>query len=130
MSEVTGKDELVFFVRSSSMVPAVPRYSFVVVVPSAEYSPGDVIVYTDEEGASYVHRIVSMSSCCREGGTMFTVKGDADENPPSEIVPLDRVVGRVVRVIGVSPETYRTIRKWRLQYFSRKEGWSDKLVID
>jgi len=128
MGSLSSNNEEIFVVIAQSMVPVIPKYSFIVARPAESYEVRDIIVYTRPDKFICVHRIVSIT---REPGqereeTVFTVKGDNDSSPPRERVNKNEVIGRVVKIIPVSRETYKIIRRWRLTYRSRTEdGWGN-----
>jgi signal peptidase I len=104
----------IFFVRSSSMEPSLPKYSFVEVAPCRCISEGEIVVYLNHEKRAFVHRVALVTNT-EDGEIVLEVKGDANPTASSEVVPIDQVIGSVKRVIIVSPETYKEIRKWRLR---------------
>lgn len=76
-------------VVSGSMSPALEVDDLILIHAQDSYQPGDIITY--QSGSSMVtHRIVEEG----EGG--FVTRGDANNAPDLEPVPLDRVVGKVV----------------------------------
>lgn len=76
-------------VASGSMSPALEVDDLILIHAQDSYEPGDIITY--ESGSSLVtHRIVET---VEEG---FVTRGDANNAPDLEPVPLDHVVGKVV----------------------------------
>jgi len=83
-------------VKSGSMEPAIPTGSLVVVRPAASYVAGDVITFGKDTKNEIptTHRIESVRTAA--GGTLFTTKGDAnEERDPQEVAARD-VIGKVL----------------------------------
>ncbi len=83
-------------VKSGSMEPAIRTGSIVVVKPSADYTVGDVIIFGKDTKTDIpiTHRIVS--SRMEGGATLFTTKGDANEDPDPNEVKQREVNGKVL----------------------------------
>jgi len=84
-------------VTSGSMAPGIPTGSMVGVspVPASALMIGDVITFANPAtpGELVTHRIVSLD--VRDGQTMLTTKGDANDTPDALSAPAGRAVGRV-----------------------------------
>ena len=85
-----------FTVMSPSMKSSIPTGSFILTkkMGTDQLRPGDVITFfasgIDE---TVTHRIVEVIP---DGGLAFRTKGDDNDTPDSELVPADRVIGKVV----------------------------------
>lgn len=81
-------------VKSGSMEPSIMTGGIVVIRKSATYVPGDVITF-QSQGADIptTHRIISVEE--GDGKTMFVTKGDANEDPDTEPVLRENVIGTV-----------------------------------
>lgn len=95
--QLVGADHS-YVVQSSSMSPTIGAGSVVFVddVPGEAISEGDVITFTRStaDGSTRVtHRVVDVGE--NGGQRWFQTKGDANEDPDSERVPADQVVGSV-----------------------------------
>lgn len=83
-------------VRSGSMEPSIPVGAVVAIIPSREYTPGDVITFGADTSREIptTHRIVSVRT---EGGvTFYTTKGDANEEADPNEVRGGEVIGKVL----------------------------------
>ena len=60
--------------------------------PSEQLEEGDIIQFK-RDGYTVIHRIVDISQT-EQGETVFTTKGDANNAPDTQAVPLEDVVGR------------------------------------
>lgn len=76
-------------VQSGSMEPAIPVGALVFIMPAAHYQVGDVITFNDGKRVPTTHRIVA------QGEAGYTTKGDANEEPDSQVVAAQKVVGKV-----------------------------------
>lgn len=97
MPAVVGAEHS-YVVLSGSMEPAIEPGDAVLVdsVDPSTIERGDVITY--RRGAGPVtHRVVEVRT--RDGERAFRTKGDANEEPDPQLVPADRVVGRVLFVL-------------------------------
>lgn len=93
--QLVGADDS-FVVRSDSMSPAIGAGSVVYVngVPADQISTGDVVTYRSPAADSRVtHRVVEVVE--RDDERQFRTKGDANEEPDTELVAPSQVVGRV-----------------------------------
>ena len=84
-----------FSVQSGSMEPAISVGSVVVVRPG-EYQKDDAITVRAERNAkeTVTHRIVKIEEV--DGAKRYELKGDANEEPDRELVPENRVIGKVI----------------------------------
>jgi signal peptidase len=86
-------------VKSGSMEPAIHTGAIVAVIPSANYSVGDVITFGEDTGKKIptTHRIIAMQG---EGSaTIYTTQGDANEDPDAQPVTRSEVIGKVLFTI-------------------------------
>lgn len=78
-----------FYVRTGSMVPAIPVGALVIATraPASELGTGDVIVFErpGSAGTKVVHRIVAVEET--ESGRAFVTKGDANDGPDGWRIP-------------------------------------------
>ena len=78
------------------MVPAIPVGAIVIVQPKSEYAINDIVTFgaDTKNQIPTTHRIVS----AREQGnaTMFTTKGDANEEPDQNEIAQSQVIGKVL----------------------------------
>jgi signal peptidase I len=83
-------------VKSGSMEPAINVGSIVVVKPAERYQVGDVITFGADTQTQIptTHRIIATN--VENGATMFTTKGDANEDPDSNKTSVSEVQGKVV----------------------------------
>ena len=84
-------------VTSGSMAPAIPSGSIVAIrpVPAASLKIGDVITFVSPTAPDVLitHRVASVD--VRDGQTMLTTKGDANDAVDALSAPAERAVGRV-----------------------------------
>ena len=83
-------------VAGGSMSPALAPGDLCVVIRSEDYLPGDVVLYSSADGARVLHRVVAA------GPRGLHTQGDANDSLDREVVPLQRVEGKVARVIRLS----------------------------
>lgn len=98
-----------YVVSSSSMSPAIHAGDVVIVddVRPAEIEQGDVITFERHGGRDgqqssrnrVTHRVVDVVE--RDDGRYFRTKGDANEDPDSQLVPAEDVGGEVLFTIPV-----------------------------
>lgn len=98
---VVGADAS-YVVLSSSMSPAIDAGDLVLVndVPTERIEEGDVITFrrgSDTGDAPVTHRVVDIAESDDE--RRFTTKGDANEDPDSQPVRAEEVIGREVVVL-------------------------------
>ena len=74
---------------SGSMSGAIEIDDVVIVKEQKNYALGDAILFCDVNGKTVCHRIIA------EKVDGFETKGDANNTPDQELVPLDRVYGKV-----------------------------------
>jgi len=83
-------------VKSGSMEPTIKTGSIVVVKPVETYAVGDIVTFGKDSAREIptTHRIVSI----REGerGTIFSTKGDANEEADPMEVSAGAVIGKVI----------------------------------
>jgi signal peptidase I len=83
-------------VKSGSMEPSIPTGGLVFIHPSALYEVGDVITFGKDTKTQIptTHRIIEISG---EGpSTVFTTKGDANEDPDPTVTRFSDVEGKVI----------------------------------
>lgn len=82
-------------VKSGSMEPSIHVGSIVVIKPENRYQVGDVITFGADTQTQIptTHRIIAIGA--ENGATMFTTKGDANEDPDANRTPLSEVQGKV-----------------------------------
>lgn len=82
-------------VESGSMEPSIMTGSLVVIVPASEYKIGEVVTFKSQTAdVPTTHRIIDSSF--ESGNTIFTTKGDANEEADSAAAMAKDVIGRVV----------------------------------
>lgn len=104
-----------FVITGSSMAPAVPMGSAVLVVPTSpdRMAVGDVVTYQRPGHQPTTHRIVALEA---EAGRMYVAtKGDANPVADPSAIPAARVLGRVMLVVPVAG--------YVLWFFSLPTGW-------
>jgi len=89
--------DMLFRARGSSMHPAVRDGDLLHVSPlcGAALDIGDIALYRSSRSGIVVHRVVDIRR--QETKTLVLVKGDAAATP-DPLVPVSRVLGRVVRI--------------------------------
>lgn len=102
-------------ILSGSMAPSMPAGSLAVVAPIDEESRGDIPIGTvitymphPDSDELVTHRVI-MRSTASDGGTVYTLKGDANESPdPGAVAPAQiraerkysiPLLGRVTRLL-------------------------------
>jgi len=95
MLPIPGNIELKI-VKSGSMEPNIPTGSLVVVKPSSSYGIGDVITFGADTKTEIptTHRIIGFEAD-DAGRTGFRTKGDANEDPDTNLVRAGEVIGKV-----------------------------------
>lgn len=87
-------DLRLLIVESGSMEPAIMTGSLVGVYPKEAYIPSDVITFESRFGdVPTTHRIVEIRE--ERGQTIYTTKGDANEEADPDVVPMRDVLGAV-----------------------------------
>lgn len=83
-------------VKSGSMEPAMHVGSIVVIKPEDMYAVGDVITFGEDTRTQIptTHRIKEIGS--ENGSTIFTTKGDANEDPDPTRTPIGEVRGKML----------------------------------
>ncbi len=86
-------------VGSGSMRPAMDVGDVVIVAqaPADVINQGDIIQFRKEEGVTVMHRVVEIQET--EGAKFFITKGDANDEPDTDPVIPENVVGKVVFTI-------------------------------
>lgn len=84
-------------VQSGSMEPAIQTGGLVAIVPSAHYAVGDVITFGPDTATQVptTHRIVATETSPL-GRTLYTTKGDANEEADPKVVRENEIIGKVV----------------------------------
>lgn len=93
-------------VLTGSMEPVLSENDLIVVVKSAQYNVGDIVVYTTG-GTPVVHRVIETD----DGGGILVTKGDAN-NTADAPISLSKVLGKVafsLPLIGIVPRFVRTV---------------------
>jgi signal peptidase len=87
-------------VGSGSMEPKMYPGDVVIIakVPADNIVVGDVIQFRVPEGITVMHRVIKIQET-ESGGKTFITKGDANDEPDSEPVIPDNVVGKAVMTI-------------------------------
>ncbi|MBM3272095.1 signal peptidase I [Candidatus Kaiserbacteria bacterium] len=82
-------------VKSGSMEPAIKTGSIVILRPAESYAVGDIITFGEDTKLRIptTHRIAEVHGS--GNATMFTTKGDANEEADPQPVPLSSVIGKV-----------------------------------
>lgn len=84
-----------FTVASGSMEPALKQGSLVLDKKSDSYNKGDAITFLSPGAKdSTTHRIIEIVQTNK--GTMYKVKGDANNAPDKDLVSIKYVVGKVI----------------------------------
>ena len=88
--------------RSGSMEPAMPAGSLLVIesVDPREVRPGDVVTVALDSGSLLTHRVVRGTSL--DGYPAVELHGDANAAADTDVVSLDRLVGRVTLVVPIA----------------------------
>lgn len=87
---------LVKIVQSGSMEPSIKTGALVIIKPSDTYSVGDVIMFGEDTKTKVptTHRIITDE--VRSGVFYYTTKGDANEDPDTQVVAQSEVIGKVL----------------------------------
>jgi len=85
-----------YIVQSGSMEPAIKKMGIVVVKPVQEYEKDDVITIQESPNSdvTVTHRIHEIEET--EDGKLFTLKGDANEDPDGEKRTEESILGKVI----------------------------------
>lgn len=86
-----------FVVQSGSMEPSIMTGDIIIIVPQLAYTISDVITFKGSEDRVITHRIIKEESTAEE--ILFVTKGDANRETDTEVVPLERIVGKVILVV-------------------------------
>lgn len=84
-----------YTILSGSMSPAIPVGSIVLTRPASSYGLHDVITYS-HNAQMVTHRIVAITG--RGSESVYTVKGDANAIPDTDVIPIANVRGKVTTV--------------------------------
>ena len=84
-----------YVVQSGSMEPSIMTGDLIVLKKEETYQKNDVVTFT-QENRTITHRVMEVS---KKIPRSFITKGDANQNSDTEVVPEEKVVGRVVQVI-------------------------------
>jgi len=95
MFPITGNYQ-VKVVLSGSMEPAIHTGSVVIIKPESNYEVGDIITFGKDTKTDIptTHRIIKQRA--ESGKMLYTVKGDANEDPDSREVREDEIIGKVL----------------------------------
>ena len=87
-------------VGSGSMEPKMYAGDVVLIakVPADNVELGDIIQFRVPEGVTIMHRVIEIQET-ESGGKLFITKGDANDEPDSEPVMPENVVGKAVMTI-------------------------------
>lgn len=88
-------------VQSGSMAPAIKKGSLIIIKPSKEYSPGEVIAFSNS-GVSrqlIIHRVKGIET--KDGLVSFITQGDANKAPDSKKAASSWVKGKMILAIPV-----------------------------
>jgi signal peptidase len=87
-------------VGSGSMEPKMYTGDVVIIakVPADNIKLGDVIQFRVPEEVTVMHRVIEIQET-ENGGKLFITKGDANDQPDSEPVMPENVVGKAVMTI-------------------------------
>ncbi len=83
-------------VKSGSMEPSVGTGSIVIIRPQTTYAVGDVITFGEDSRVRIptTHRIFSIKE---DGGqTLYTTKGDSNNEPDQDQITKSRIIGKVL----------------------------------
>lgn len=86
-----------YVVQSGSMEPSIMTGDIIAIMPQPQYVKSDVITFHGAEDRIITHRITETKQTAET--TTFITKGDANRETDTEIVPLERIIGKVVLVI-------------------------------
>ncbi|MFC1864622.1 signal peptidase I [Chloroflexota bacterium] len=83
-------------VASGSMQPTMDAGDVVIIakVSAAVIKPGDIIQFRKEERVTVMHRVIEVHTT--EGAEYFITKGDANDEPDTDPVMPENVVGKVI----------------------------------
>jgi signal peptidase I len=86
-----------FVVQSGSMEPSIMTGDIIVIMPQSLYKESDVVTFKGGEERVITHRITEFLDS--GDSSSFITKGDANRETDTEIVLLERIIGKVVLVI-------------------------------
>ncbi len=81
-----------YIVQSGSMEPALKTGSIVITRSAEKYKAGDIITFTGQGTSQITHRILGVET--ENGETVFTTKGDANEETDSAKVRGSQIIGK------------------------------------
>ncbi|MBI2021769.1 signal peptidase I [Candidatus Daviesbacteria bacterium] len=81
-----------FVVLTGSMQPLIPTGSIVYSQKSPSYGKGDIVSF-ESGGVVITHRIIGVVK--KEGGTFFKTKGDANNVSDTQLIPQNKVIGKI-----------------------------------
>ena len=84
-------------VLTGSMEPTIPVGSIVFIKADQNYQEKAIITFTNKAGTTVTHRLVEKTDS--SGNMMFRTKGDANEQPDSELVSPRDVLGKSILFI-------------------------------
>jgi signal peptidase len=84
---------LSFVVQSGSMEPSIMTGDIIVIAPQSEYRQNEAITFRGAQDRVITHRIKEVIGSKTDPS--FITKGDANQETDVEVVPLDRVLGKV-----------------------------------
>ena len=82
-----------YVVTTGSMEPNFSVGDLILVKAQDTYELGDVVTFHDESGATVTHRIMGTV------GGQFITKGDANNTEDNELLPPERIIGKLWRVL-------------------------------
>lgn len=82
-----------FVVVSGSMEPAIPLGSIVLTKSENSYREGEIISFNNKAGQTVTHRIIKTKQS--PDGSVFTLKGDANNSVDGEEIDNREVIGKV-----------------------------------
>lgn len=92
-----GSKFKLYSVMSGSMEPDIGVGSLIVVRQEDKYAVGDAITFLPSDASrqqdTKTHRIITVEK--KNGKIFFKTKGDANSIADTELVPLDKVIGKV-----------------------------------
>jgi len=92
---IPGINTNIMTVQSGSMEPAIKTGSLIIVRPSANYSPGDIITFIQGQNHPPVtHRVLEMNTDS-QGRVFYTTQGDANETRDLQPVSENNILGSV-----------------------------------
>ena len=84
-------------VQSGSMEPSIMTGDVIITSSQREYHRGDVITFSDNDGRTVTHRIVSIIN--NNGEERLITKGDANRVVDNAQIKSDQILGKVVLTV-------------------------------